>query len=210
MSLSVQQTGFRTGILAAMGLVVLAVVGVSYLHKAGPGNGTASLPATSTAALAKLGALSTGEVAAFTVKAAPQPVGEVAFQDAGGKAVSLTDWRGKVVLLNLWATWCVPCRKEMPALDALAADLAGKDFAVVAVSTDRGGPDKPQKFLDEIGVKALKLYMAPQSVANGLGVLGMPTTLLIDRNGNEIGRLVGPAEWASADAKALVKAAIGG
>ena len=114
-----------------------------------------------------------------------------------------------MVLLNLWATWCGPCRKEMPTLDRLKAELAGPEFDVVALSVDRGGLEKPRKFLQEIEVQHLKLYTnSSGKVTSALKVIGLPTTLLINAQGQQIGRLVGPAEWDSKDALALIEAAI--
>jgi thiol-disulfide isomerase/thioredoxin len=138
----------------------------------------------------------------------------LAFQDAAGTQKALADWRGRAVLLNLWATWCVPCRKEMPALDALQAQLGGPDFQVVAVNIDTRDPEKPKAWLKEIGINRLTYYADPnakifQDLKSIGKALGMPTTLLVDRSGCEIATLAGPAEWASDDAVQLVRAAIG-
>ncbi|MFG1299503.1 TlpA disulfide reductase family protein [Xanthobacter sp. V3C-3] len=158
-------------------------------------------------------ALAKGDVAAFSLATEPRRLPPLAFTDATGKEVTLADFRGRVVLLNLWATWCVPCRKEMPALDHLQSTLGGPAFEVVAVNLDTRDPEKPRAFLSEIGVKALAFYADPatrtfqalRSVGRGFG---LPTTLLIDRDGCELGYLAGPAEWGGADAEALVRAAI--
>jgi thiol-disulfide isomerase/thioredoxin len=138
----------------------------------------------------------------------------ITFSDAAGQSKSLADWRGKTVLLNLWATWCVPCRREMPALDALQRELGGKNFQVVAVNIDTRDPAKPKAWLAETGVKNLAYYADPSAKIfqqlKAIGkAFGMPTTLLVDTNGCEIASLAGPAEWASPDAVALVKAALG-
>jgi thiol-disulfide isomerase/thioredoxin len=126
----------------------------------------------------------------------PNPVAEITFNDAEGHARKLADFRGKVVLLNVWATWCVPCRTEMPTLDRLQASLGGVDFEVVPVSIDRGGLGAIQKFYNEIGVRNLAMYVdSSGQVLHQVRALGLPTTLLIDRRGQEIGRVVGPAEW---------------
>jgi len=131
------------------------------------------------------------------------------FNGPDGKPMQLSDLKGKVILLNLWATWCAPCRKEMPHLDQLQKELGSDQFEVVAVSVDRGSPDKAKKFLDDLGLKALKFYHDPAAQAGfAFMAIGMPTTLLFDRDGREIGRLVGPAEWHSQDAKDLINAAI--
>lgn len=152
--------------------------------------------------------LSVGHMATFVFKK-PTELPETTFNDASGKPIKLADFKGKVVLVNLWATWCVPCRKEMPDLDKLQKELGSGKFQVVAVSLDRGSPDKPQKFLTETGITSLKLYHDPSArLGFTLKAIGMPATLLINAQGLEIGRLVGPAEWASDDAKRLIRAAI--
>lgn len=127
-----------------------------------------------------------------------KPLPELQFQDGAGRPRSLADFRGKVVLLNIWATWCTPCREEMPALDRLQAKLGGPDFEVVALSIDQQGAQAVRKFFDEVGVKSLTLYI-DASVQAGfkLGTIGLPTTVIVDRAGREVGRRVGPAEWDS-------------
>jgi len=140
---------------------------------------------------------------------------DLAFEGPDGKPMKLSDLRGKVVLLNLWATWCAPCRKEMPALDRLQAALGGKDFEVVALSVDTRNLDRRKPFLDSVGVKSLAFYADPkadslQILKGAAKVVGLPTTLLVDRRGCDLGVMAGPAEWDSPDAQALVKAAIGG
>jgi thiol-disulfide isomerase/thioredoxin len=150
-------------------------------------------------------------MSAFVFAPAPTALPAFKFQDAEGKERTLADWRGKVVLLNLWATWCLPCRKEMPALDRLQAALGSDKFEVVALSVDRKGAEASKKFLDETKVERLALYVDPAARANTvLRALGLPVTLLIDREGREIGRLLGPAEWDSEDAMRLIRAAAGG
>jgi len=135
----------------------------------------------------------------------PRVVPSIAFTDANGGSVSLEQFRGRVVLLNVWATWCVPCRKEMPLLDALQAKLGGPDFEVVAVNTDTRDPDRPKAWLKEVGVSRLAYYADPsgklfQDLKVAGKALGLPTTLLIDRAGCELGTIAGPADWASEDA----------
>jgi thiol-disulfide isomerase/thioredoxin len=152
-------------------------------------------------------ALSQGHMAAFVFKKEPEALSEVRFQDANGTEKTLSDWRGKVVLVNLWATWCAPCRKEMPALDRLQKELGSSKFEVVAISIDRTGLAGARKFLDETGVKNLALYADPTTkLSSVLKAVGLPVTVLIDAEGREIGRLVGPAEWDSEDAKRLIRA----
>jgi thiol-disulfide isomerase/thioredoxin len=155
-----------------------------------------------------------GEVAAVTTAAEPRRVPDLAFKDASGAPKTLADWRGRVVLFNLWATWCVPCRKEMPALDALEARLGGPRFDVVAVNIDTRDPDKPRAWLKDAGVNRLAYYSDPsakvfQDLKLAGSAFGMPTTLLVDAGGCEVGKLAGPAEWASDDAVKLIGAMLG-
>lgn len=146
----------------------------------------------------------------FVLKPAPAPLPEVQFQDAEGKSHTLAEFKGKVVLVNFWATWCAPCREEMPALDRLQQAMGGEDFEVVIISLDRAGYAKAAAFLDEIGVRNLTTFIDPGiQAARKLGALGLPVTLLLNRKGDEIGRLTGPAEWNSAEAKALIAHYVG-
>jgi thiol-disulfide isomerase/thioredoxin len=154
-----------------------------------------------------------GEVAAFTPARAPLRVPDLAFKDAKGRDVALADWRGRVVLLNLWATWCVPCRREMPALDALQALLGGADFQVVAVNIDTRDPQKPLAFFKDVGIAHLAYFSDPsarvfEELKTAGKAFGMPTTIIDDPSGCEIGNIAGPAEWASDDGVRLVGAAI--
>jgi thiol-disulfide isomerase/thioredoxin len=154
-------------------------------------------------------ALAVGHMAAFLVKGDRPAVPDLAFKDSAGREVTLSKWKGRVVLLNLWATWCAPCRREMPALNALQKQLGSKNFEVVALSVDRKGLDASAAFLKETGADALGLYIDETTTSlTKLQTLGLPISLLIDRKGREIGRLLGPAEWNSAEALALMKAAL--
>ena len=147
----------------------------------------------------------------FNLLDAPKPIAEVTFVDDNGRTSSLRDFAGKVVLLNVWATWCLPCRKEMPTLDHLEQMLAGPDFEVVTLSIDRGGVDAVRKFYAEIGVQHLAVRVDSTAKAAGaLGAFGLPTTILMDRQGRELGRLIGPAEWDQPDMVAFLKQIIGG
>ena len=153
--------------------------------------------------------LSQGHMAAFVFRKQPEALPPIKFQDAEGKERTLADWHGKVVLLNLWATWCLPCRKEMPALDRLQWELGSDRFEVVALSVDRTGLAGARKFLDETKVEKLALYAdGTARMANTLRAAGLPATLLIDRDGREVGRLLGPAEWDGEDAKRLIRWAL--
>jgi thiol-disulfide isomerase/thioredoxin len=161
----------------------------------------------------KIGPLAHGEVAALTMATAPLRLPDLAFEDAEGKPRKLSDWRGKTVLVNLWATWCVPCRKEMPALDRLQSKLKGPNFEVVAVNIDTRDPEKPKNFLKEANLTGLgyfndqkaKVFQDLKSIGRALG---MPTSVLVDGQGCEIGTIAGPAEWASDDAIQLITAAL--
>ncbi len=136
----------------------------------------------------------------FAVLDTPAAVPEISFTDATGQPKTLADYSGKVVLLNIWATWCSPCRKEMPTLDRLQAKLGGPDLEAVALSVDRGGPELVTKFFAETGVTHLSLNIDISAKAMfALGTVGLPTTLLIDRRGKEVGRLIGPVEWDAPD-----------
>ena len=151
----------------------------------------------------------TGQMAAFVTKKTPDALPEISFNDAMGKSLTLASFKGRTVLLNLWTTWCVPCREEMPALDRLQQALGSEKFEVVALSLDRQGAPVSQKFLDNVNAKSLKLYVDPTAKAGTvLKLVGMPTTILINANGLEIGRLAGPAEWDSDEAKKLIEAAL--
>lgn len=132
----------------------------------------------------------------FAIHDEPQPVANVRFIAEDGTRMDMEDFRGKVVLVNVWATWCVPCREEMPKLDALQAELGGDRFEVVALSIDRAGPQVVRRFYDGIGVTHLGIYAdETQLSAPALRAVGLPSTILIDAGGRELGRLVGPAEW---------------
>ena len=162
----------------------------------------------------RIAPLARGEVAALVVAETPLRLPNLAFRDAAGTEKHLADWRGRTVLFNLWATWCVPCRKEMPALDALEGKLGGPAFEVVAVSIDTRDPDKARNWLKEVGIDRLAYYADPSAkVFQDLKILGrahgMPTTLLVDPSGCEIATVAGPAEWASEDAIKLISAALG-
>ena len=142
----------------------------------------------------------------FAVHEMPKPLPEIQFMDGAGQQRALSGFRSKVVLLNIWATWCGPCRREMPTLDRLQAEIGGPDFEVVALSIDRAGIEVVTKFYAEVGVKHLAMYIdSSGKAARELGAVGLPTTLLIDREGREIGRLVGPAEWDAPEMVAFIR-----
>lgn len=196
----------------AAGLAVIAAITGIYLfqaegRKAGPESQAASPTAPGPSGISK--DLATGTLAAFLVKPDRPALADAAFQDAEGKSLKLSDWKGRVALVNLWATWCAPCRKEMPDLAKLQKELGSDDFEVVAISVDRKGAEASAAFLKETGADSLRLYVEPTTaILNDIQALGLPATVLIDRQGREIGRLLGPADWASPEAIALVKAAL--
>jgi thiol-disulfide isomerase/thioredoxin len=147
----------------------------------------------------------------FTPLPTPRPVPALAFIDGDGTPKTVADFAGRVVLLNIWATWCVPCRAEMPALDRLQAKLGGPDFQVVALSIDRKGLEVVKPFYAELGLSSLGIYLdRAGTAARALATVGVPTTLLIDREGREIGRKVGPAQWDEPNAIALIGSAMQG
>jgi thiol-disulfide isomerase/thioredoxin len=161
----------------------------------------------------KIAPLAHGEVAALTMAKAPLRLPDLTFWDADGKPRKLSDWRGKTVLVNLWATWCVPCRKEMPALEGLQTKLEGPNFEVVAINIDTRDPEKPKNFLKEANLTRLGFFSDEkarvfQDLKQIGRALGMPTSVLVDGQGCEIGTIAGPAQWDSDDAIKLIKAAL--
>ncbi|MAT64020.1 MAG: TlpA-like protein disulfide reductase [Gammaproteobacteria bacterium] len=139
----------------------------------------------------------------------PRPVPEIAFTDGEGEPRTLDAWRGKIVLLNIWATWCGPCRAEMPTLDRLQARLGSDRFEVIALSIDRAGVGVVAEFFEEIGIEHLRIFIDESGgAARDLKVFGLPATLLIGRDGRELGRLVGPAEWDTPEMTAFLETLI--
>jgi thiol-disulfide isomerase/thioredoxin len=215
-----RQSALRMAIVSLATAAVAAVVGFAAVYVT-IGRSDNGAPAAQTAAPAPSGGpqemprgpgtnpLSKGQMAAFVFRKEPEALPAFKFQDAEGKERTLADWRGKVVLLNLWATWCLPCRKEMPSLDRLQAALGSDKFEVVALSVDRKGHEASRKFLEETKVERLGLYVDPSARAGSqLRAVGLPATLLIDAEGREIGRLLGPAEWDGEDARHLISAVL--
>jgi thiol-disulfide isomerase/thioredoxin len=126
----------------------------------------------------------------------PKPVPEISFHDEQGNALTLEAWRGKIVALNIWATWCGPCRAEMPTLDRLQGLLGGDRFDVIALSIDRAGVGVVRRFFNEIGIELLAIFIDDTGrSARDLKVFGLPATIILGPEGRELGRLVGPAEW---------------
>lgn len=184
------------------------------LYVIGPTGGNSAQACETPRGADEIAPFATGEVAAFITHEEAETPPAIAFVDETGAPKTLADWAGRVVLLNVWATWCAPCRAEMPMLDDLEAEYGGESFEVVAVSIDAGDAQKPKDFLAEVGADDLAFYHDPTTDtfsglrAAGRGI-GLPVTLLIDGHGCELGYLAGPADWASGDAIALVEAALG-
>lgn len=209
-------TGRLIAVAVAAGMFAGAL-GV-YVMGGSSGNNTAQLSAAESSCAAKqpradrVNEAATGEVAAMMGAKPPRPLHDLKFNSPDGVPMSVADLSGKLVLLNLWATWCAPCRHEMPALNQLQEELGSESFEVVAVNVDTGGDEKPKAFLQETGVDALGYYRdATLGLFNDLKrqglALGLPVTLLIDEEGCMLASMNGPAEWASQDAKNLIAAA---
>lgn len=190
----------RRRISVAVGAVALALLGAALIsYELRSISKVAQVPATETETFPP-------PAFSFTPPEELRPMPVLQFADAEGRDLSLADFRGKVVLLNVWATWCTPCRREMPTLDRLQAKLGGSDFEVLALSVDAQGIAAIEPFFDEIGVKALRIYIdRTGKAAQALSIVGLPTTLLIDRMGRERGRMVGPAEWDSTETIELIR-----
>ena len=205
-----RRSGFALLGIALVAGVVAGTVAV-YVRGSADSNGADCDSARATAA--SVAPLAVGEVAAFNVTEGAESYRDLSFFAPDGSPVTLADFAGRTVLLNLWATWCVPCRAEMPALDRLEAELGGEDFAVVAVNVDVRNEERARAFLDEIEATNLAFYSDPSlGVFNNLKrrghAFGLPATVLIDADGCGIGNVEGPAEWDSDEAKALVLAAL--
>jgi thiol-disulfide isomerase/thioredoxin len=204
----------RTKILAATGALALLALGggaAFYSVTGDAGNGSCS---AARATAERMKPQVKGEVAAVEIRSRPQPAPELAFTGPDGQPMTLASLKGKTVLVNLWATWCAPCLKEMPSLDALQKEMGGPDFAVVAINIDTRNLDKPKTWLAENKITALPFYGDPQAATfqalrAAYKVEGMPVSIIVDKAGCELGIIQGPADWASADSKALMKAAIG-
>jgi thiol-disulfide isomerase/thioredoxin len=196
-------------------VVIGAVIGYAGVYGLGGLKRNASGDSACASAVSlsqRIAPLAQGEIAALTMATTPLRLPDLTFQDAEGKQKKLSDWRGRTVLVNLWATWCVPCRKEMPALDRLQAKLGSKDFQVVAINIDTRDPEKPRNFLKDAKLTRLDYFSDSKAEAfqelKAIGrALGMPTSVLVDGQGCEIATIAGPAEWDSDDAVKLITAA---
>ncbi|WP_035690721.1 TlpA family protein disulfide reductase [Azospirillum halopraeferens] len=194
----------------AVSAILSVAVGVAAWLAAGAWMTPAAAPTVVTLPAGAAASPAAGTVAAgperFRAVSPPRPVPDFAFVDGDGAKVTVADFAGRMVLLNLWATWCAPCVKEMPALDRLEAALGGDRFLVLALSVDRGGRDTVQPFLEKLGVRRLGLFLDPGNASMAaLSPRGLPTTLLIDEQGREIARLEGAAEWDSPEMMAYLR-----
>ncbi len=204
--------GFLLLGVAAVAGIIAGTVAV-YVSGSGGGNNAASADCAPAVALAAdLAPLAKGEVAAFQVATTPESLADLAFKSPEGQDITLAALSGKTLLVNLWATWCVPCREEMPAIANLERELGGDAFDVVAVNVDVRNEERARAFLEDIGVTNLAFYSDPTiGVFNSLKgrglAFGLPTTLVVDGKGCRLGVVAGPAEWDSEDAKALIRAA---
>ncbi|MBU2959717.1 TlpA family protein disulfide reductase [Citreicella sp. C3M06] len=152
-------------------------------------------------------ALRDGDMKKLNFHSEAKPAGTADFTSFDGKALNLSDWQGKWLLVNFWATWCAPCRKEMPMLSELQTELGGEGFEVITIATGRNPPPAMQEFFAEIGVDNLPLHRDPKSgLARQMGVLGLPITVIVDPDGQEVARMQGDAEWNSDSAKAVLAA----
>ena len=186
--------------LVYMGVALCAIAAVAFVALRNPATTGGAVDMSAVAAMRE------GDMKKLNFHPELRKVSEKTFDAENGTKMTLADYEGQYVLLNFWATWCAPCRKEMPMLSDLQAEFGGDDFQVVTLATGRNAPPAMKKFFDEIGVDNLPLHRDPQSaVARDMAVLGLPVTALIDRNGNEIARLTGDADWSSDNAKAILR-----
>jgi thiol-disulfide isomerase/thioredoxin len=187
-------------------LAALVAFGAVYVMVGRPDNERGAGSAPQSVQGSSANPLLNGAMTTFVMKKPPAALPDIHFLNGKGEEVSLKSLAGKVVLLNLWATWCAPCREEMPSLARLEKELGSDKFQVVALAVDKGGLDGARKFLKDNKIDGLGLYADPTArVGTELKVIGMPTTILMNAEGNEIGRLIGPAAWDSPEAQALIK-----
>ena len=198
-------------VLLAAGLVLLIGAGaVLYGMRNAGKEGVAACPGAAET-VAKLDPLVHGEIAALALSKSPKPL-DISFEGENDAPKTLADFQGRTVLLNLWATWCVPCRKEMPALDTLQAASGGPAFQVVAVNTDTAKLERAKTFFADVGIRALPFYADPTgrilgALHQSTGLMGLPTTFLVNKSGCVLGTMAGPADWSSPEARRLIEAA---
>jgi thiol-disulfide isomerase/thioredoxin len=172
---------------------------------------TGLVAGTSTAFSENMSSLLTGEMQNFAPNDEPRPFKDFTFLNAAGEEDKISNYKGKVLLVNFWATWCAPCRKEMPSLDRLQGELGGEGFEVLAIGQDLQGMEKVTSFFEKLNLQNLAA-LNDKTVKSGRssGVFGLPATILLNAEGQEVGRLVGPAEWDTPEAKALIMHVIKG
>jgi thiol-disulfide isomerase/thioredoxin len=204
------------GIAAVAGVLIGAV---ALLATGIPKGNDAVLAAADAACAGRVGAAdvldkaAVGQVAAMRAARPPSSVAALAFDGPDGKPMTIANLKGRTLLVNLWASWCGPCREEMPALDHLQAQMGGEKFQVVAINVDTGEAATPERFLSEVGVKSLPRYRdASMGVFNALKkkglAFGLPVTMIVDGNGCELAAMNGPADWTSGDARQLIDIAM--
>ncbi|MEP2531775.1 TlpA disulfide reductase family protein [Shimia sp.] len=185
------------------GLAAIAIAAVAFVALQNPATAGAPLDT------AEISEMRTGDMRKLNFHSEPRDISDKTFTTEDGGEATLEQYRGKVVLLNFWATWCAPCRHEMPMLSELQSELGGDDFEVVTLATGRNMVPAMKKFFTEINVTNLPLHRDPkQIVARDMAVLGLPATIVIDRDGREIARLQGDADWSSENAHAIISAII--
>lgn len=187
---------------------LMAVVTLGHLPSVLSPNALSLLGSAQAGELDALKRFNKGAMRFFVLNSERKPLRNISFNGPDEQPHRLSDWKGRVVLINLWATWCIPCRREMPALNDLQAKVGDKDFEVVAINLDKGSLDKSRKFLQEYGIDNLRLYSDPTNkVARHLKAFGLPVTILVDREGRELGWYAGEMEWSSQDAVDLMEGA---
>lgn len=193
---------FTNVLYMAAAACAIAVLGIMFMSSDEQIDAAAGNPERTAALLA----LREGDMAKLVVHTMPKPAPQTPFTLESGEEATLKAFNGKIALVNFWATWCAPCRKEMPMLSELQAKLGGDQFEVVTIATGRNPQPAIEAFFKEIGVDNLPLHRDPkQQMARDMGVLGLPITVILDRRGYEIARLQGDADWSSSSAKAILR-----
>lgn len=186
--------------------MIAAISAAALLYGAGAITANPAFAASlSEASVAALKDMRSGEMGKLVFHSAPRDAIDIAFLDANGAETSFAAWRGKVLVVNFWATWCSPCRKEMPSLDRLRAAIAGDAIDVIAINVERRGLKKAAKFFAEMGLTSLAIHVDQEGLLPpAIGVFGYPVTIILDREGREVARMQGDAEWDAPEAKAIL------
>ena len=206
----------RKGLIAGAGLAALGLAGLALYGSGlvGGNGGMASGPCAGSApALTRVDAAARGDVAGMQAPKQSKPAPDLTFKGPDGAETTLAAMKGRLLLVNLWATWCAPCKAEMPALDRLQAELGGDRFQVVAINVETRNLDKPPAWFKANGIAHLTYYGDPEGkvlpvIQSAVGSTGLPTTMLIDAKGCTLGVMKGPAEWSGEDGRRLIKAAL--